>query len=72
VYREVERQLHEMRGMRDRGGVRLAPTLEQGSADDVVAEALRHFACYHTRAALTRRGDRAVPTDRGLLFYRVP
>ncbi|MDP2344584.1 MAG: 1-acyl-sn-glycerol-3-phosphate acyltransferase [Deltaproteobacteria bacterium] len=69
VYLEVDRQLAEMRGLRDRSGVRLAPTLEKGSADDVVAEALRHFSTYHTQAALTRRGDRLFPTNRGLLFY---
>jgi glycerol-3-phosphate O-acyltransferase len=69
VYREVDRQLGELRGLAARGGVRLGPTLQTGTADDVVAEGLRHFACYHTRAALTRRGDRLVPTDRALLFY---
>jgi glycerol-3-phosphate O-acyltransferase len=69
VYAEVDRELAELRGLRDRGGVRLAPLLEHGSADDVVAEALKHFSTYHTRAALTRRGDRLFPTERGLLFY---
>jgi glycerol-3-phosphate O-acyltransferase len=69
VYREIDRQLGELRGLAARGGVRLAPTLQSGSADDIVAEGLSHFACYHTRAALTRRGDRLVPTDRALLFY---
>jgi glycerol-3-phosphate O-acyltransferase len=69
VYREVDRQLGELRGLASRGGVRLGPILQAGTADDVVAEGLRHFACYHTRAALTRRGDRLVPTDRALLFY---
>ena len=69
VYREIDRQLGELRGLAARGGVRLAPTLQSGGADDVVAEGLSHFACYHTRAALTRRGDRLVPTDRSLLFY---
>ena len=69
VYAEVDRQLAEMRGLRQRGGVRLAPLLEAGSADDVVSDALKHFSTYHTRAALTRRGDRLFPTDRGLLFY---
>jgi glycerol-3-phosphate O-acyltransferase len=69
VYREIDRELGELRGLAARGGVRLAPTLQTGSADDVVAEGLSHFACYHTRAALTRRGDRVAPTDRALLFY---
>ena len=69
VYVEVDRELGEMRTLCARGGVRLVPTVEKGSADDVVAEALRHFSTYHTRAALTRRGDRVVATDRALLFY---
>jgi glycerol-3-phosphate O-acyltransferase len=69
VYREIDRELVELRALAERGGIRLAPTLLTGNADDVVAEGLSHFACYHTRAALTRRGDRLMPTDRPLLFY---
>lgn len=69
VYAEVDRQLAELRALSARAGVRLAPTLEKGSADDVVAEALKHFSCYHARAALMRRGDRLFAPDRSLLFY---
>jgi glycerol-3-phosphate O-acyltransferase len=69
LYIEVERQLTELRGVASRGGVRLGPSVSSGSADDVVADALRHFACYHTRAALERRGDRVFSAERGLLFY---
>lgn len=69
LYAEVERELPELRGLAARGGVRLGPTVEQGSADDIVADALKHFACYHTRAALERRGDRVSSSERGLLFY---
>ncbi len=69
LYAEVERQLTELRGMHGRGAVRLGPVVASGRADDVVNDAFKLFGCYHTRAALTRRGDRAFPTDRGLLFY---
>ena len=69
LYAEVERELSELRGLMQPGGVRLAPILESGSAVDVVADGLRHFSIYHTRAALTRKGDRVFPTDRSLLFY---
>ncbi len=69
LYAEVDRQLGELRGLAARGGVRLGPNVDTGSADDVVADALRHFACYHTRAALERRGDRVFAPERALLFY---
>ncbi|MEW5850589.1 MAG: 1-acyl-sn-glycerol-3-phosphate acyltransferase [Myxococcota bacterium] len=69
VYREVERLLMELRGLAGRGGVRLGPVVDHGTAEDVVADGLRHFAIYHTEAAATRRGDRIFPTDRALLFY---
>jgi glycerol-3-phosphate O-acyltransferase len=69
LYAEVDRELGELRGLAGRGGVRLAPLVETGSADDIVADALRHFACYHTQPALERRGDRVSSPDRSLLFY---
>lgn len=69
LYKEVDRQLVEMRGLAARGGVRLAPLLQTADASDVVAEALKAFSTYHTKAALSRRGDRVFPTERGLLFY---
>ena len=49
--------------------VRLDPKLERQSAEDVVADGLRHFAIYHSNPAVTRRGDRLFTTDRNLLFY---
>ncbi len=69
LYAEIDRLLLELRSCSARGEVRLAPHVLGGSADDVVAESLKHFASYHTKAALTRRGDRVFATDRGLLFY---
>lgn len=69
LYVEVDRELVELRARAANNDVRLAPVLVRGSADDVVAEALKHFASYHTTAALSRRGDRVFATERGLLFY---
>ena len=69
LYVEVGRELAELRVRARNNEVRLAPGLVAGSADDVVAEALKHFASYHTKAALSRRGDRVFATERGLLFY---
>lgn len=69
LYLEIDRELSELRSVSARGGVRLAPLLEHGSADDIVADALRHFACYHHQPALTRRGDRVSSSSRSLLLY---
>lgn len=69
VYEETERLLSELRGLAARGGIRLGPYVQSGTAEEVVADGLRHFAIYHTTPAATRRGDRIFPTDRALLFY---
>lgn len=36
---------------------------------DIVADALKHFAIYHTKLAAYRRGDRVYHDDRKLLLY---
>ncbi len=69
LYREVDRLLHELRGLHGRGGIRLGPVVQADSADDVVEDGLRHFAIFHSRPAAERRGDRVFATDRALLFY---
>lgn len=69
VYSEVRRLLDEVRGLCTRGGVRMAPIVTSGSAEDVVADGLRHFAIYHGKPAVERRGDRVTSGDRALLFY---
>ncbi len=69
VHRETRRVLSELTGLARRGGIRLGHQLENAEPEDVVADALRHFAIYHTRAAASRRGDRIFATDRNLLFY---
>lgn len=69
VYGEVRRLIQELRGLADRGGVRLAPVVASGGAEDVVADGLRHFAIYHSHPAVSRRGDRVTSEERALLFY---
>jgi glycerol-3-phosphate O-acyltransferase len=69
VYGEARRLLDEVRGLAKRGGVRLAPLVERGTAEDIVADGLRHFAIYHSRPAVERKGDRVTSGDRALLFY---
>ena len=68
LYDEAERLLTVLRGLADRGRVRLGPSA-RGPADEVVADGLMHFSIYHRRAAARRRGDRVVPSDRTLLLY---
>lgn len=69
LYAEVDRELVHLKALVAANKVRLAPLLLRGSADDIVADALKHFASYHTTAALSRRGDRVEAHERGLLFY---
>lgn len=69
VYEETDRLLTALRARARRGEVRLGAALDRDSAEDVVADGLRHFAIYHTRPAVTRRGARLHPTDRNLLLY---
>lgn len=68
VYRETDRLLAELRVLQRKERIRISPTLAN-SAEDVVADALAHYALYHTRPAAIRRGDRIVPKDRNLLLY---
>lgn len=69
VYQQVDRLLVELRGLRDRGGILLDPLVATAEAEDLVADAIGAFSSYHTRQAVTRKGDRLVASDRSLLFY---
>lgn len=69
VYAEVRRLLAELRGLHQRGGVRLGPIVADRDAEDVVADGLRHFSIYHAVPAALRKGDRVLSGDRALLFY---
>jgi glycerol-3-phosphate O-acyltransferase len=69
VYVEARRLLEEVRALSKAGGVRVAPVVAKGSAEDVIADGLRHFAIYHGKPAVERRGDRVTSGHRALLFY---
>jgi glycerol-3-phosphate O-acyltransferase len=69
VHAEVGALLAALRSMAQGRGIRLAPGLDLESPEDVVADGLRHFSIYHPRSAVTRKGDRLLPSDRNLLFY---
>ena len=49
--------------------IRLADDLNNATADDIWADAARHFQTYHQDPVLTRRGDRVFVNSRALLFY---
>lgn len=67
VHTEVDRLLEAFRrlGM----GPRLGPIVREGDVQEIVGDALRAFAIYHTRAAAVRRGDRIFHEDRNLLLF---
>lgn len=68
VHSEVERLLGEL-GRSDVTRPRLSALLQAGDVQEIVADALRHFAIYHTRPAAVRRGDRLFHEHRNLLCY---
>jgi len=69
VHEEVERVLQELRARAAAGAVRLDPTLEDRTAEDVVRDALRYFGSYHSRPAIRRTGTDLVATSPNLLLF---
>jgi len=69
VYQGVERDREALRGMSDRGRLRLDDTVQNRDPVAVVSEALAHLKSYHRTPALIRRGDRLFHKDRNLLYY---
>jgi len=69
VYREVGRLLGELRGLAGRGGIRLGQVVRDGAPEEVVTDGLRHFATFHQKTAVQRKGDRIFASDRNLIFY---
>jgi len=67
VHAETERVIAAVR--RCARPPRLSEKLLGGDIQEIVADALRHFAIYHTRPAAKRSGDRVFHEDRNLLFY---
>jgi glycerol-3-phosphate O-acyltransferase len=65
----VERVTDAVKERAERVEVRLDPRLRGVAPDAIVQDALRAFATYHTRPALSRRGDRVYARDMNLLFF---
>jgi glycerol-3-phosphate O-acyltransferase len=67
LHSEVARVREALR--RSDHGPRLGSVVERGDVQEIVADALKHFATYHTRPAARRRGDRVFHEDRNLLLF---
>ena len=67
VHAETDRLLKAVVALPN--GPRLSQTLQAGDIQEIVADALSHFAIYHTRPAAVRRGDRVFHEERNLLLY---
>ncbi|MAE71343.1 MAG: hypothetical protein CME06_12860 [Gemmatimonadetes bacterium] len=71
VENDVDSLRELLRGLRDRGDVRLFSNSDRGSASDVVDTALSIFGKHHTRPAVRVEGERLVAADlKLLLFYQ--
>lgn len=69
VHDIVRHLLVAVRAAAKEGELDLVPQLRTGSAEEVVADALRLFGTYHTQPALARKGDRIFSRDMNLLYY---
>lgn len=66
---EVGELLDQLRERASKGEIVLAPRLERTPPTELVDEALRAFAGYHTREVLSARGPNIVLSDTRLLLY---
>ena len=66
---EIAGLLDQLRGLAADHRIRLDAVLQNGDAEAVLRDGLRHFAIYHTTPAVQRRGDRLFAVDRNLLLY---
>ncbi len=68
-YRKVTEVLTETTRMAAQGKIRLDDSIASSDPVLVVAEGLAHLGTYHSRPALSRRGDRITLTDPKLALY---
>ena len=66
---DVDVMIARLGVLEDRGEIVTAPTLKGKRGDQVVDDALRAFAGYHTQEVLAPRGSELVLRDTRLLFY---
>ena len=67
--REVTRLRDELIALENEDGVRLGEEVRAASGGDILEQALRAFAGYHTSPVLTSRSDGITLSDTNLLFY---
>ena len=67
MHAEVQRLLVALQRLPE--GPRFGEELRGGDVQEVVADALKHFAIYHTQPAALRHGDRVFHQARRLLLY---
>jgi glycerol-3-phosphate O-acyltransferase len=67
LHAEVQRVLDALRALAD--GPALEGVIARGDVPEIVNDALKHFAIYHTQDAAERRGDRVFHHDRNLLLF---
>ncbi len=67
VHAEVQRVLEALQGLPKPPA--LEPVLQAGDVPEIVNDALKHFAIYHSLNAAERRGDRLFHLDRNLLLF---
>jgi glycerol-3-phosphate O-acyltransferase len=65
----VERVLGQLQKLAAQGEIRLDAKLQGKGVEAIVDCALAHFAAYHTKPVMFRRGDRIYPNDHNLLYY---
>jgi glycerol-3-phosphate O-acyltransferase len=66
---DVDVMLSRVSVMEDAGEITTAPTLKGKRGDEVLDDAIRAFAGYHTQEVLAPRGSELVLRDTRLLFY---
>ncbi len=69
VHEDLAQALARLPELARRGALQLAPELRDARAPELVEQALRTFAMYHTTPVLERRAQRLHVGDGNLLFY---
>ncbi len=67
IHAEVKREHDAVKDLTN--GPALEPVLLRGDVPEIVNDALKHYAIYHTLDAAERRGDRVFHHDRNLLLF---
>lgn len=69
LLRRVGAVLDAIGALRAEGRIAAAGSVAGRDAQEVVGHALRHFATYHAKPVLMRRGDRVFAEDMNLLYF---